>query len=107
MRVLHHLPRDAAQSEARAEAVDHGCRAAAGPYLPWLKAVPKARPPITEATLMSENIEAGWTLETVQQLKAMAREGVPASVRSLKLKRPVTAIHAKLAELGITPTAET
>ncbi|MET7242563.1 MULTISPECIES: hypothetical protein [Methylobacterium] len=55
---------------------------------------------------MSENIEAGWTLETVQQLKAMAREGVSASVMSLKLKRPVTAIHAKLAELGLTPAAE-
>ncbi|BAQ43924.1 MULTISPECIES: hypothetical protein [Methylobacterium] len=54
---------------------------------------------------MSENIEAGWTLDTVQQLRAMAREGVPASVMSLKLKRPVTAIHAKLAELGVTPAA--
>ncbi len=54
---------------------------------------------------MSENIEAGWTLETVQQLKAMAQEGVSPSVMSLKLKRPVTAIHAKLAELGITPAA--
>ncbi len=54
---------------------------------------------------MSENIEAGWTLETVQQLKAMAQEGVSTSVMSLKLKRPVTAIHAKLAELGITPAA--
>ncbi|BCM86619.1 hypothetical protein [Methylobacterium indicum] len=55
---------------------------------------------------MSENIEAGWTLDTVQQLRTMAREGIPASVMSLKLKRSVTAIHAKLAELGITPTAE-
>jgi len=50
--------------------------------------------------------DTGWTLETVQQLKAMAQEGVPATVMSLKLKRPVTAIHAKLAELGITPVAE-
>ncbi|WP_167858542.1 hypothetical protein [Methylobacterium nonmethylotrophicum] len=55
---------------------------------------------------MSETNEAGWTLETVQQLKAMARDGVSASVMSLKLKRPLTAIHAKLAELGITPAAE-
>ncbi|GJD49655.1 hypothetical protein OPKNFCMD_2388 [Methylobacterium crusticola] len=55
---------------------------------------------------MSENGESGWTLETVQQLKAMAREGVPASVMSLKLKRPVTAVHAKLAQLGITPASE-
>ncbi|MGY2048774.1 hypothetical protein [Methylobacterium sp. JK268] len=55
---------------------------------------------------MSETVETGWTLETVQQLRSMAREGIPASVMSLKLKRPVTAIHAKLAELGITPTAK-
>ncbi|ACL60316.1 hypothetical protein [Methylobacterium nodulans] len=55
---------------------------------------------------MSETVEAGWTLETVQQLRTMAREGVPPSVMSLKLKRSVAAIHAKLAELGITPAAE-
>ncbi|WP_407520129.1 hypothetical protein [Methylobacterium oryzisoli] len=55
---------------------------------------------------MSETAEAGWTFETVQQLRAMAREGVSPEVMSLKLKRSVTAVHAKLAELGITPSAK-
>ncbi|WP_018262895.1 hypothetical protein [Methylobacterium sp. WSM2598] len=55
---------------------------------------------------MSETVEASWTLETVQQLRAMAREGVAPAVMSLKLKRSVTQIHAKLAELGITPSAK-
>ncbi|MEH3148507.1 MAG: hypothetical protein PGN34_25010 [Methylobacterium frigidaeris] len=50
--------------------------------------------------------ETTWTLESVQQLRDMAREGVPASVMSLKLKRSLPDIHAKLAELGITPAAE-
>ncbi|GEP06122.1 hypothetical protein [Methylobacterium oxalidis] len=48
-----------------------------------------------------------WTLESVQQLTEMARERLPVSVMSLKLKRPIEAVSAKLAELGITPAAET
>lgn len=47
-----------------------------------------------------------WTYEAVQALMTLAREGVPASVISLKLKRPITDIRAKLSELGITPAAE-
>jgi hypothetical protein len=45
-----------------------------------------------------------WTLEAVQELIALAREGIPASVISLKLKRSITTVHAKLVELGVTPT---
>ena len=43
-----------------------------------------------------------WTLEAVQELRTLAREGVPVPVISLKLKRSVAAIHSKLAELGLT-----
>jgi len=43
-----------------------------------------------------------WTLEAVQQLRGLARQGVPVPVISLKLKRSIAAIHAKLAELGLT-----
>ncbi|GJE43656.1 hypothetical protein [Methylobacterium soli] len=48
-----------------------------------------------------------WTLESVQALTEMARERIPVSVISLKLKRPVEAVSAKLAELGITPAVDT
>ncbi|MCE4222291.1 hypothetical protein HCU64_00875 [Methylobacterium sp. C25] len=47
--------------------------------------------------------ETNWTLETVHQLRTLAREGVPVPVISMRLKRPVEAVTAKLAELGITP----
>lgn len=50
--------------------------------------------------------DTAWTLETVQELRTMARERVPISVISLKLKRPIEAVSAKLAELGITPAPE-
>jgi hypothetical protein len=49
--------------------------------------------------------ETRWSFEAVQQLVAMARERVPVSVISLKLKRPEPAVRAKLAELGVV-TAE-
>ncbi|GJE26340.1 hypothetical protein [Methylobacterium organophilum] len=49
--------------------------------------------------------ETTWTLDAVQQLRSLAREQVPVEVISLRLKRPVEAVHAKLAELGITPAA--
>lgn len=52
------------------------------------------------------NHDTAWTLETVQELRTMARERVPVSVMSLKLKRPIEVISAKLAELGITPAPE-
>ena len=46
---------------------------------------------------------AGWTVESVQELTKLAREKVPVATISLKLKRPITAVRAKLAEIGITP----
>jgi hypothetical protein len=46
-----------------------------------------------------------WNYESVQALLALAREGVPVSVISLKLKRSVTEVRAKLDDLGVTPTA--
>ncbi len=49
--------------------------------------------------------ETHWTLDSVQQLKEMAREGLTLPVMSLKLKKSVDAVAAKLAELGITPAA--
>jgi hypothetical protein len=49
---------------------------------------------------------APWTYEAVQALKTLAQEGVPASVISLKLKRSITDVRAKLSDLGITPAAE-
>lgn len=51
---------------------------------------------------MSETFqESPWTIEAVQQLKELAREKVPATVISMKLKRPVSSIHAKASELGL------
>ena len=50
--------------------------------------------------------ESHWNYETVQSLLALAREGIPVSVISLKLKRSVTEVRAKLNDLGVTPTAE-
>lgn len=46
--------------------------------------------------------QQGWTLETVQQLKQMAKDRIPVETISLKLKRPVDQVRAKLAELGVT-----
>jgi hypothetical protein len=48
-----------------------------------------------------------WTLDAVQQLTEMARERIPVSIMSLKLKRPIETVSAKLAELGIVPAPET
>jgi len=47
-----------------------------------------------------------WTYEAVQSLIALVREGAPASVISLKLKRPITEVRAKISDLGLTPPAE-
>ena len=46
--------------------------------------------------------QTGWTVESVQQLREMATERIPVPTMSLKLKRPVVAVRAKLAELGLT-----
>lgn len=43
-----------------------------------------------------------WTLDSVQRLGELAREGNPLSVISLKLKRPPEEVRAKLAELKLT-----
>lgn len=51
--------------------------------------------------------EPRWTLEAVQALVALAREGVPASVISLKLKRSVAEVRAKMNDLGLVPAVET
>ena len=51
---------------------------------------------------MDPSADRPWTLEAVQQLRELAREGVSVPVISLKLKRSVTSIHAKLTELGLT-----
>ncbi|WP_230533438.1 hypothetical protein [Microvirga roseola] len=50
--------------------------------------------------------ESPWTFEAVQSLISLAREGAPVSVISLKLKRSVADVRAKLNDLGITPPAE-
>jgi hypothetical protein len=51
---------------------------------------------------MDTSADRPWTLEAVQQLAQLAREGVPVPVISLKLKRSITSIHAKFIELGLT-----
>ena len=40
--------------------------------------------------------------EELYTLAELAREGVPVPVISLKLKRSIASIHAKLTELGLT-----
>ncbi|WP_170304097.1 hypothetical protein [Microvirga makkahensis] len=46
-----------------------------------------------------------WTYEAVQTLIALVKEGVPASVISLKLKRPISEVRSKIEDLGLsTPT---
>lgn len=52
------------------------------------------------------SIETNWSLDAVQTLRSLAREGMPVAIISLRLKRPVEAVSAKLAELGITPKIE-
>ncbi|MGJ3265566.1 MAG: hypothetical protein ACFE0R_20285 [Salinarimonas sp.] len=50
--------------------------------------------------------ERPWTYEQVQELIALARENVPASVISMKTKRSQAAVHAKLSELGLSVPPE-
>lgn len=47
-----------------------------------------------------------WTYEQVQELIALARENVPASVISMKTKRSQSDVHAKLSELGLSVPPE-
>jgi hypothetical protein len=46
--------------------------------------------------------QQGWSAEAVRQLREMAQEKIPVTTISLKLKRPIEAVRAKLAELGLT-----
>ncbi|MGP9821831.1 hypothetical protein ACTZWW_17580 [Salinarimonas sp. NSM] len=50
--------------------------------------------------------ERPWTYEQVQELIALARENVPASVISMKTKRSQASVHAKLSELGLSVPPE-
>jgi hypothetical protein len=68
------------------------------PFPPLLAAI------ALEVIIMNSN--SPWTYEAVQMLMLLAREGMPASVISLKLKRPIIDVRAKLNDLGITPAAE-
>ena len=42
-----------------------------------------------------------WSYEEVQLLREMVNEGITDSVISLKMKRSIADIHAKLSELGL------
>ena len=70
--------------------------------------------PHLKATLEDHRLEVSvmnssggsWSYESVQTLLTLAREGIPVSVISLKLKRSITEVRAKLDDLGVTPAAE-
>jgi len=47
-----------------------------------------------------------WTIEAVHQLRELARAGVSVPIMSLKLKRSMVSVRAKLAELGLTAREE-
>lgn len=47
-----------------------------------------------------------WSYEAVQTLITLVKEGVPASVISLKLKRPIEEVRAKISDLGLATPAE-
>ena len=51
---------------------------------------------------MDETTRAGWTPEAVHQLTELAREGVPVHMISMRLKRPIEMVSAKLNELRLT-----
>lgn len=57
---------------------------------------------------MNETVDQDrpWTVENVQDLQALAREKVPASVISLRLRRSQADVHAKASELGLSLVAE-
>ncbi len=46
--------------------------------------------------------QQGWSLEAIALLREMAKERIPVETMSLKLKRPVAQVRAKLGEIGIT-----
>jgi hypothetical protein len=52
---------------------------------------------------MSDPVEmgSGWNPQSVHRFLELAREGATAEVISLKLQKPITAVRAKAAELGL------
>lgn len=50
--------------------------------------------------------DSPWTYEAVQSLISLVKEGVPASVISLKLKRPIVEVRAKINDLGLIAPVE-
>jgi len=55
--------------------------------------------------MIGNDADRPWTVEAVQKLISLARQRVPAEVISLKLKRSVIPVRAKLAELGLSAPA--
>jgi hypothetical protein len=60
--------------------------------------------PCSKEVIMTDNDH--WTLEAVQTLVALVKEGTPPSVISLKLKRSIADVRAKITDLGLTPPIE-
>ena len=50
--------------------------------------------------------ESHWSYEAVQAPDCPDQGGAPASVISLKLKRSISDVRAKINDLGLTPPAE-
>jgi hypothetical protein len=55
---------------------------------------------------MMNSTSSQWTFEAVQALVSLLNERVPVSVISLKLKRPIIEVRAKINELGLTSLVE-
>jgi hypothetical protein len=49
----------------------------------------------------AQTTDRPWTVEDVQLLRELAREGVSAMIAALKMKRAEADVHAKAGELGI------
>jgi hypothetical protein len=56
--------------------------------------------------VIMNSADSPWTFEAVQTLVALVKEGVPPSVISLKLKRSITEVRAKISDLGLNPPTE-
>jgi hypothetical protein len=50
---------------------------------------------------MDESDRLGWSAEAVHALRELAHERLPVHMISMRLKRPVEAVAAKLNELGL------
>lgn len=49
---------------------------------------------------------SSWSLEKTHALVSLAKEGMPVSVISLKLKRSMADVLAKLNDLGLAPPVD-